>query len=389
MGGWVWMNNTSTSQIYFALNTGDSASYVIACGYNTSVGVYVQTYSGVNASVSATTAPTGQWFFVAGVIASVSSRTIYLNQNAPITDTNTVGAISGLTSIDFGYSPWDSSQPLSGKLAEWGLWDAALTTAEIASLAAGVLPPQVRPLSLVGYWPLYGLASPEPDLSGNANNGTLTGTTYATGPPVELFGWGQGSCPYVASSGTNYTLNGSPGTFSVTGDSSEFAIGVALGTGSYSVSGDAAQFTIALESALATYTVTGYAASLIATGNQVLNGSPGTFNVTGSPVEIDLSLGTGIGSFSVTGDAVQIASVFNTSLGTFSVTASPIETSLVLNVGYSTYSVTGSSASLVVGGSFVLNALPGTFIVTGYQANLINSGITVNSYLTLVGAGYG
>ena len=34
------------------------------------------------------------------------------------------------------------------------------------------------------YLPMWGLSSPEPDLSGNANNGTLTGTSYADHPPV-------------------------------------------------------------------------------------------------------------------------------------------------------------------------------------------------------------
>jgi hypothetical protein len=31
------------------------------------------------------------------------------------------------------------------------------------------------------------LASPEPDLSGNKNNGTLTGTTNTFGPPILPF----------------------------------------------------------------------------------------------------------------------------------------------------------------------------------------------------------
>ena len=35
----------------------------------------------------------------------------------------------------------------------------------------------------IGYWPLDGISSPEPDLSGNWHPGTLTGTTYADDPP--------------------------------------------------------------------------------------------------------------------------------------------------------------------------------------------------------------
>jgi len=39
-------------------------------------------------------------------------------------------------------------------LAEAGLWDAALTDAEVAILGVGYSPLFVRPQSLVAYWPL-------------------------------------------------------------------------------------------------------------------------------------------------------------------------------------------------------------------------------------------
>jgi hypothetical protein len=40
---------------------------------------------------------------------------------------------------------------------------------------------------LIGWWPLDGFASPEVDLSRNAFNGALTGTTAAFGPPLMPF----------------------------------------------------------------------------------------------------------------------------------------------------------------------------------------------------------
>ena len=36
---------------------------------------------------------------------------------------------------------------------------------------------------LMGFWPLFGSASPEPDLSGNKNNGTVTGAIKGTSDP--------------------------------------------------------------------------------------------------------------------------------------------------------------------------------------------------------------
>jgi hypothetical protein len=73
----------------------------------------------------------------------------------------------------------------NGRLADCGGWNVVLTAAEFAALANGARPYQIR--SDIGYWPLDGLQSPEPDLSGNANNGTLTGTTLVAGPPMMMF----------------------------------------------------------------------------------------------------------------------------------------------------------------------------------------------------------
>jgi hypothetical protein len=53
----------------------------------------------------------------------------------------------------------------------------------VQQLAAGYRPVDVNSANLQGWWPLSGYSSPEPDISGNANNGTLTGTTQAPMPP--------------------------------------------------------------------------------------------------------------------------------------------------------------------------------------------------------------
>lgn len=63
-----------------------------------------------------------------------------------------------------------------GLLAEIAIWDVALSDAEMVALARGADPWRVRRLNLKGYWPLFGVAYPEADLSGNRNNATLVGT---------------------------------------------------------------------------------------------------------------------------------------------------------------------------------------------------------------------
>jgi hypothetical protein len=64
-----------------------------------------------------------------------------------------------------------------GRIAEVGYWNVALSAGEQKALSTGVSPAKIRRSHLVGYWPLYGAGSPEPDYSGNKDNGTLTGTT--------------------------------------------------------------------------------------------------------------------------------------------------------------------------------------------------------------------
>jgi hypothetical protein len=83
-----------------------------------------------------------------------------------------------------GYS---GSEYTNGSVADVAIWQAALTATEAAALARGARPNTIRPASLTFWVPLDGYASPEPDLSKNANNVTLTGTTLAFGPPFAPF----------------------------------------------------------------------------------------------------------------------------------------------------------------------------------------------------------
>jgi hypothetical protein len=72
---------------------------------------------------------------------------------------------------------------MSGSMADCAVWNTNLSSSDIAKLAAGYRPIDVNSANLVGWWPLSGYSSPEPDISGNANNGTLTGTSQAAMPP--------------------------------------------------------------------------------------------------------------------------------------------------------------------------------------------------------------
>lgn len=67
---------------------------------------------------------------------------------------------------------------LSGREAELAIWGGvALTAADAKALANKALPTAQHPANLVGYWPLAGGQSPEPDVSG-AGAGSITFTAY-------------------------------------------------------------------------------------------------------------------------------------------------------------------------------------------------------------------
>jgi hypothetical protein len=85
-----------------------------------------------------------------------------------------------------GTNYWD------GKLADYALYDAVLSAAEIAALAKGASPLTIRPTKLVMYWPLWGITTPEVDLGPLHKVGTVSGAVLANhapvGPPIPFVG---------------------------------------------------------------------------------------------------------------------------------------------------------------------------------------------------------
>jgi len=68
------------------------------------------------------------------------------------------------------------------------VWNVALSAGNITSLVNGVRPPNVNSANLQGWWPLDGfLNTTENDLSGNANNGTITGTVVPNSGPYQTW----------------------------------------------------------------------------------------------------------------------------------------------------------------------------------------------------------
>jgi len=151
---------------------------------------YVTDTGGECIVVSTTVPAINTWYHVAASWSGTDASRMFVNGTQENSNTTNVSGTRLTNSNVFviGHSGyWPQPTParyFNGNLADAAIWNVVLSALEIAALAKGRRPSQVRPLSRVGYWPLDGLQSPEPDLSGNRNNGTLTGTSLAFGPPI-------------------------------------------------------------------------------------------------------------------------------------------------------------------------------------------------------------
>lgn len=111
---------------------------------------------------------------------------LYIDLIEPSYQTTTNGVslgVDGTTDFIIG-NITSGIRTFNGNIAYVQIFDVVLTNSEIRQ--ATYIPGSIT-RGLVGYWPLWGTASPEQDLSGNGNTGTLTGTTENfNGPPVQL-----------------------------------------------------------------------------------------------------------------------------------------------------------------------------------------------------------
>lgn len=170
---------------------------------NTLFGVGATSRTGGSGATATSSANTSQntWAHAAGVFTSSSSRAAFLDgANKGTNSTSSTPSGLDLTVIGARANATQGS-PFRGHIAEVGLWDVALTDAEVAILGAGYSPLLVRPQSLVAYWPIGGRYSPEISLlEGFAM--TVSGTpAYADHPRIIYPGQGWYGVPAAAVAG--------------------------------------------------------------------------------------------------------------------------------------------------------------------------------------------
>ena len=94
------------------------------------------------------------WNHCLGVWAATDDRKVYLNGGGKNTTAVDI-TVTGIEMLSIGYlNRFTPAGYSSGREAEVGIWNVALTDAEVAILAAGYSPLFVRPQNLVYYFPL-------------------------------------------------------------------------------------------------------------------------------------------------------------------------------------------------------------------------------------------
>lgn len=135
-----------------------------AASPNTVFCAVTQATSAANTNGS-TVYTTSNWYHVACVWRNVADREIYVNGASDGTSTTNVGTFNTFDRLYVGARMnLTLGQYVSGDVADAAVWNAALSLADLASLALGISPLLIKRGYLKHYFPLWGSGSTEVDL---------------------------------------------------------------------------------------------------------------------------------------------------------------------------------------------------------------------------------
>lgn len=187
----AWFKSTGT----YSANKGivgkfqassNQRSYVLYLDASGKVG-FVVSANGTfqaNGSLLGTTTAGTNWRQVAGVLDPSVRQELFLDGTSEALTNSSVAAsiYNSTAALHIGrQSGAASNNTFDGDIAEVGIWDVALTTAEIASLADGFACDKVRPQSLVFYAPLIRELQ---DVRGGLSIANINVATVANHPRV-------------------------------------------------------------------------------------------------------------------------------------------------------------------------------------------------------------
>lgn len=122
---------------------------------------------------------TGQQIY-RGSLAAFAAEPAYDNRDAP------AGAVNDDSAANVSVGAYNSaSNYFAGIIAAFMCWDVKLSLAEIQQQQFRIDRPIVQRANCVLFSNYFGTGA-QPDLSGNGNNGTVTGATAAAHPPLRI-----------------------------------------------------------------------------------------------------------------------------------------------------------------------------------------------------------
>jgi hypothetical protein len=106
-----------------------------------------------SASILTTYNATSGWAGIVGVYTTDSLRDLYIGSIVNTAQNTSTRAVNALSYLSCGEN-LPGNQDFTGLMAEVAIWNAALTTAQVAAYQNGVPASQIAPANLIGYWPL-------------------------------------------------------------------------------------------------------------------------------------------------------------------------------------------------------------------------------------------
>ena len=192
--GWFQLASIPAAQCPFVVGSNGSGAIIMYFSVNSPGNFYAVCTDGSNFPFAEISNSLSEniWYHLA---ASASwngtnvSITAYLNGDNKTTGGGNLSFGGGMINSYIGVFDDGSSYKFNGAAADVAVWNVILSDGEIAALGKyGARPNKVRSGNLVQWYPLWGLSSPEPDLSGNKHNMILTNAPpIAPGPPVMMF----------------------------------------------------------------------------------------------------------------------------------------------------------------------------------------------------------
>ena len=187
IAGWFYLTD-DTYNVYNIATICDSSSdvnyFALAVtpkATPASVVAITRDSSGSNQAATTSGASLNQWHHGCAVFRDIDDRGVYIDGAGEDTDNGLVTP-SAVDRIGLGcLGRLTIGQQWNGSLAEVGVWNLALATNELRSLAAGYSPLVVRRQNLASYWPLIRKGSDidNPDVVGRYNATDYNGPSDA------------------------------------------------------------------------------------------------------------------------------------------------------------------------------------------------------------------